>query len=126
MNRDSPDKSPVTDDKTTLEIWVRRATLFGLAVLTVYLVMLAGGKLMWAIAPEPVPEPEHVQELTATWGSFDEVCLYRYYKRADYPDRPVKPGHEIEYGGENWSCIACDDIIGTNFGDCWEAVFRRT
>ena len=110
---------------TKLSACIHRITVFGLTVLAAYALLWVAAKTMRAMAPEPVPEPNHVQELVATWGSFDEICLYRYYKRTDYPEQPVAPGHVVSYNDEDWTCVVCDDIIGTNFGDCWEAVFRR-
>lgn len=126
MSRDYPSNIFPPDPPSRMTVWQRRLIILGLAVMAIYALMTIAGKTMWAIVPEPVPEPEHVQQITATWGSFDEICLYRYYKRADYPEQPVAPGYKIAYDGETWSCIVCDDIIGTNFGDCWEAVFRKT
>lgn len=74
---------------------------------------------------EPVPAAEPVYETTATWGDFDEIRLFRYYRLEDVPDIKSVPKTDTEYHGTAYAYISTDGPITIEFGECWEAMYRE-
>lgn len=73
----------------------------------------------------PVTDAEPVYEMTANWGSFDEIRLFRYFRLEDVPDVGSVPAWDVEYHGETWKYVGSEGPVRIEFGDCWEAMYRK-
>lgn len=74
---------------------------------------------------QPVPDVHPVYEVTATWGSFDEIRLFRYYTLEDVPDIEDVPKKNTEYHGTEYTFVGVDGPVKIEFGECWEAMYRE-
>lgn len=74
----------------------------------------------------PAADAEPVYETTATWGDFDEVRLFRYFRLEDVPALESVPPYDVEYRGETWEYVETyGEPVRIEFGDCWEAMYRK-
>lgn len=73
----------------------------------------------------PVADPSPIYEVTGTWGSFDEIRLFRYYLLEDVPDAAGIPKKNTEYHGTEYTYVGTDGPVTIEFGECWEAMYRE-
>lgn len=99
----------------------------------VFIAGLFCGILLGLFAPAPElpakpvqamdPEPDY--EMTAFWGSFDEIRLFRYYSTSDIPDANDIPEGDAEYGDTAYEYVGTGGPVDMGFGPCWEAMYRE-
>lgn len=79
---------------------------------------LAGCRADAATGPEYA---QPVAEMTAVWGSFDEIRLFRYFgtdSQGTIPDR-------ASYGGKDYILAGTDGPFETQWGVCLEAMYAE-
>lgn len=79
---------------------------------------LAGCMVDAAAGPEYA---KPVAEMTAVWGSFDEIRLFRYFDadgQGTIPDR-------ASYSGKNYILAGTDGPFETQWGICLEAMYAE-
>ena len=84
-------------------------------VLAAIIMLAVAAVAAYSLAPAgravDVPDEGYIEQLEATYGPFDEICLFRYYPL----ENPGIPGR-CSYGGRAWKL---EEIV--EYGDRWEA-----
>lgn len=87
--------------------------------------LLPGAIDMAMEQPAVQGQPEPVIEMTAFYGPFDDIALFRYYKITDMPDSPELPAEPVDYDGRTHRPESVDGPVDTRYGACWEVLYME-